>query len=74
MTPPDDLVDGEITLEGRIVAASNATFVGTIAGTTVVYQPISGERPLRDFPDVDLAHREVAAYRELAVRARADLR
>lgn len=53
---------GELELTGRIMSASNATFVGTIAGTTVVYKPISGERPLWDFPDVDLAHREVAAY------------
>jgi uncharacterized repeat protein (TIGR03843 family) len=28
----------------------------------VVYKPIAGERPLWDFPDVTLAHREAAAY------------
>ncbi|HWP64084.1 MAG TPA: SCO1664 family protein [Candidatus Binatia bacterium] len=28
----------------------------------VVYKPIAGERPLWDFPDGTLAHREVAAY------------
>jgi uncharacterized repeat protein (TIGR03843 family) len=29
----------------------------------VIYKPIAGERPLWDFPDGNLAHREVAAYR-----------
>lgn len=43
--------------------ASNATFVGEIAGVRVVYKPIAGERPLWDFPDGTLAGREVAAYR-----------
>lgn len=62
MTPPDDLVDGEITLEGRIVAASNATFVGHIGDVKVVHKPVAGERPLWDFPDGTLAEREVAAY------------
>ncbi len=28
----------------------------------VVYKPVAGERPLWDFPDRTLAHREVAAY------------
>ena len=28
----------------------------------MVYKPIRGERPLWDFPDGTLAHREVAAY------------
>ena len=42
--------------------ASNATFVGQIAQTKVVYKPVAGERPLWDFPGATLAHREVAAY------------
>jgi uncharacterized repeat protein (TIGR03843 family) len=47
--------------------ASNLTFVGTLhagPGTevAVVYKPIRGERPLWDFPDGNLAYREVAAY------------
>nr|WP_199906991.1 SCO1664 family protein [Aeromicrobium chenweiae] len=42
--------------------ASNATFVGRIGEVAVAYKPISGERPLWDFPDGCLAHREVAAY------------
>lgn len=56
MTPAGDLV-----LEGRILPASNATFVGLLDGTRVVYKPVAGERPLWDFPDAVLAHREVAA-------------
>lgn len=60
-----DLVEGEIVLHGRIMPASNATFVGEIGGpdgVRVVYKPIAGERPLWDFPDGNLASREVAAY------------
>ncbi|MDQ0923171.1 putative repeat protein (TIGR03843 family) [Pseudarthrobacter sp. W1I19] len=60
--PAPELLTAELTLTGRITTASNATFVGTIADTTVVYKPIAGEKPLWDFPDGFLAHREVAAY------------
>ena len=50
-------------IEGRLVAASNATLLGHIADqVTVIYKPIAGERPLWDFPDGDLASREVAAF------------
>jgi len=59
---PADLPAGGLTLTGRITTASNATFVGSIGDTTVVYKPIAGEKPLWDFPDGFLAHREVAAY------------
>jgi uncharacterized repeat protein (TIGR03843 family) len=57
-----DLVTAELTLTGRIRTASNATFLGRIGDVVVVYKPIAGESPLWDFPDVTLAHREVAAY------------
>jgi uncharacterized repeat protein (TIGR03843 family) len=57
-----DLLTGEITLHGRVLPASNATFVGDIGGVQVVYKPIRGERPLWDFPDGTLAGREVASY------------
>ncbi len=57
-----DLLTAELTLTGRITTASNATFLGSIGDTTVVYKPIAGEKPLWDFPDGFLAHREVAAY------------
>lgn len=60
-------VDGELELTGRLVAASNATFLteaGTAGGSSVqaVYKPVAGERPLWDFPGRVLARREVAAH------------
>jgi uncharacterized repeat protein (TIGR03843 family) len=57
-----DLPRGDLQLTGRITTASNATFLGSIDGTVVVYKPVAGERPLWDFPDGDLAGREAAAY------------
>lgn len=60
--PAPDLVTAELTLTGRITTASNATFLGHIGDAAVVYKPIAGEKPLWDFPDGFLAHREVAAY------------
>ena len=51
-----------LTLKGRIMPASNATFLGELDGREVVYKPVAGERPLWDFPDGTLADREVAAY------------
>jgi uncharacterized repeat protein (TIGR03843 family) len=57
-----DLLEGELEVTGRVMPASNATFVGTIGEVEVVYKPISGERPLWDFPDGTLAWREVAAH------------
>ena len=66
MTPdgslPEGFPTGELTLHGRVLPASNATFVGEIDGVRVVYKPIAGERPLWDFPDGTLAAREVSAY------------
>ena len=60
------LLEGEVRLEGRVMTASNATFVGRVGpedGTVgCVYKPVAGERPLWDFPDGTLARREVAAY------------
>lgn len=44
------------------MSASNATFVGHVGEVEVVYKPIAGEQPLWDFPDGNLAQREVAAY------------
>jgi len=57
-----DLVEGDLEVTSRIMPASNATFLGQIGDVKVVYKPIAGERPLWDFPDGNLAHREVAAY------------
>ncbi len=60
------LAEGEMTLQGRLVAASNATFLGTVTladtSATCVYKPVRGERPLGDFPDGTLWKRERAAY------------
>lgn len=61
MSSPED-VTGELVLEGRVLPASNATFVGQIDAVKVVYKPVAGEKPLWDFPDGTLARREVAAY------------
>ncbi len=60
--PEAELLGGELVLRGRVMPASNATFVGEVCGTTVVYKPVAGERPLWDFPDGTLAARERAAY------------
>lgn len=60
--PPSSLLEGELTLHGRIMPASNATFLGEVDGVKVVYKPRSGERPLWDFPGGDLADREVASW------------
>ncbi|MEP6598039.1 MAG: SCO1664 family protein [Actinomycetota bacterium] len=60
------LRDGILTIEGRLVDASNATLYCSVARDGVaaacVYKPVVGERPLWDFPDGTLAEREVAAY------------
>ena len=57
---------GTISVEGRLVDASNATLFCEIShdGTDgrCVYKPVAGERPLWDFPDGTLAGREVAAF------------
>ncbi|TCJ23350.1 SCO1664 family protein [Nocardioides jejuensis] len=52
----------ELILEGRLTTASNATFLGRLDDLQVVYKPIAGERPLWDFPQGHLAHRELATY------------
>jgi uncharacterized repeat protein (TIGR03843 family) len=51
-----------VELRGRIMPASNATFLAELDGREVVYKPVAGERPLWDFPDGTLADREVAAF------------
>lgn len=61
--PAGEPLSGELTLTGRITTASNATFLGAIGDTPVVYKPVAGEAPLWDFPAGTLARREVAAHR-----------
>lgn len=60
------LREGIIRLEGQFVYGSNYTFIVDCSyqsqSLQAVYKPLRGERPLWDFPDQSLAHREVAAY------------
>ncbi|MFF6835171.1 SCO1664 family protein [Streptomyces sp. NPDC012438] len=60
------LARGELTVRGRIREASNAVLYCSVAyegrEAACVYKPVAGERPLWDFPDGNLARREVAAY------------
>ncbi|MGW0662245.1 SCO1664 family protein [Streptodolium elevatio] len=57
---------GEITVEGRLTDASNATLYCRVeldgVSRACVWKPVAGERPLWDFPDGTLAGREVATY------------
>lgn len=60
------LRSGEMKVTGRLVDASNATLLASIHQDEIelvcIYKPIAGERPLWDFSDGTLAHREYAAY------------
>jgi len=60
------LLSGTLAVTGRLVDASNATLYAECAFNdekmAVIYKPIAGERPLWDFPDGNLAHREYAAF------------
>jgi uncharacterized repeat protein (TIGR03843 family) len=70
VTSPSDpaakhlITHGRLDVEGRLVDASNVTlYCGVeLDGMSghAVYKPVSGERPLWDFPDGTLAGREVA--------------
>ena len=57
---------GDLKVTGRLVDASNATLFGEISvgdnSFNCIYKPVTGERPLWDFPDGTLANREYAAY------------
>ena len=59
------LTEGEMEVHGRIAGSSNATLLVTctLEGDEImaVYKPLTGERPLWDFPG-GLFRREVAAY------------
>ena len=57
------LENSELEVIGRLVDASNASLLCQLSdGSKAIYKPIAGERPLWDFPDGNLASREVAAY------------
>ena len=61
------LISGELSIIGRLVDASNATLLCELTTDDdqpfkVIYKPGAGERPLWDFPEGNLAGREVAAF------------
>lgn len=60
------LGEGELEITGRLLQASNATFLTRLRTDDLdvpcVYKPTEGERPLWDFPLRTLGRREVAAY------------
>jgi len=60
------LTHGEMQVTGRLVDASNATLYATSTfgdqSLVCIYKPVAGERPLWDFSDGCLAHREYAAF------------
>ena len=60
----DLITKGEMSVVGRLVDATNASLLAQIKDCDpqikVVYKPVAGERPLWDFPDGSLAHREYA--------------
>ncbi|MFL5689526.1 MAG: SCO1664 family protein [Chloroflexota bacterium] len=68
----DVLREGDLEIIGRIVASSNNAMLVTVTrpcpdpeqtiAMDAIYKPTLGERPLDDFPDGTLAHREVAAW------------
>jgi uncharacterized repeat protein (TIGR03843 family) len=57
-----ELPDGELQVLDQLAPASNQAFLCQLPnGQKCIYKPISGERPLWDFPEGTLAFREVAA-------------
>ncbi len=68
----DLLSHGELEVVGRLYASSNNALLCLATRrrpdpqpdlvAACVYKPVIGERPLMDFPDGTLAHREVAAF------------
>ncbi|MFI0981630.1 SCO1664 family protein [Streptomyces sp. NPDC021093] len=70
VTPPADpstlLAKGELKVLGQVREASNAVLYCEISyegeSARCVYKPVAGEQPLWDFPDGNLARREVASY------------
>ncbi|MDO5699609.1 MAG: SCO1664 family protein [Dermatophilus congolensis] len=57
-----DLAAGDLEIVGRLAEASNVAFLVRVSGRHAIYKPVMGERPLWDFPDGNLASREVAAH------------
>ncbi|MEA2519329.1 MAG: hypothetical protein QOF49_1409, partial [Chloroflexota bacterium] len=71
-TALDVLREGEIEIVGRLMGSSNHAMLCRVrlacpppqdpVVVEAVYKPTAGERPLDDFPDGTLSHREVAAW------------
>ncbi|MGJ3509323.1 SCO1664 family protein [Enemella sp. A6] len=56
-------LSGTPTIVGRLMQASNATFLVELDDDRqAIHKPVAGEKPLWDFPDATLGHRELAAH------------
>ena len=66
MNIQSSIAENELIVTGRLVDASNATLYAHVVSNDekiiCIYKPIAGERPLWDFEEGCLAHREYAAY------------
>lgn len=64
MTGSDLLASGALTVLGRVMPASNHTFLCGLGDgdARAIYKPVTGERPLWDFDEGTLADREYAAW------------
>lgn len=60
------LLSPSMRVVGRLIDASNATLLAEIESDNqnqkVIYKPVAGEKPLWDFQDGNLAHREYCAF------------
>jgi uncharacterized repeat protein (TIGR03843 family) len=60
------LLEAKMELEGLMPWSSNYTFLATLMKNAdkglAVYKPCAGERPLWDFPEGTLCHREFVSY------------
>jgi hypothetical protein len=66
MSKQEAIQNNELIVTGRLVDASNATLYAHVVDQDqelpCIYKPIAGERPLWDFDQGCLAHREYAAF------------
>lgn len=69
MSDPDELLSrlrsAPLTVLGQLLDSSNTTLLTRLedgSGEHAIYKPVAGERPLWDFPDGQLAYREVATW------------
>lgn len=64
MATERELVEGEMRPLGRLLSSSNGAVLVEVgdSATLAIHKPIAFEKPLWDYPDGHLAHRERAAY------------